>query len=92
MDAALLVIWGMILFGFFGSALYSGMETGVYTLNRVRLHVLDHQGRRDAQRLRRLVDQPTGLLGTLLISNNLTNYVGTAGVGLLLERAAYGEW
>ncbi len=92
MDAVLLLVWLMILVGFIGSALFSGLETGAYTLNRVRLHVLDHHGRPDARTLRKLLDRPTAMLAALLISNNLTNYLGTAGVGLLLERSSYGEW
>ena len=40
--------WIIILTGVGLSALYSGLETGVYRLNRVRLHVLEHRGDRRA--------------------------------------------
>jgi len=72
--------------GLAGSALYSGLETGVYSLNRVRLEVLSHQKDKAASLLDRLVTRPTSLLSTLLIGNNLTNYMGTAGLTVLLER------
>lgn len=71
------------------SALYSGMETGLYTINRVRLTVLAEGGDRRAQRLRRLLQRPATMLATLLIGNNIANYLGTFGVALALDRAGY---
>jgi len=83
-----LIFWiAIMLLGFAGSAVYSGLETGSYRLNRVRLHLLDHQGHRPARRLRRLFDHPAALLTTLLIGNNMANYLGTAGLGVILDRA-----
>ena len=88
-----LAMWiGLVLLGFVGSALYSGLETGVYTLNRVRLHILDHKNIRSAQNLRRMLDDPTNLLSTLLIGNNLTNQIGTAGLAVILASAGWNPW
>ena len=78
--------------GFFGSALYSGLETGTYSLNRVRLQLLAHQGDGPARRLTRLLNNRTALLTTLLIGNNLTNYMGTAGLAVILEHRGFGQW
>ncbi len=79
------ILWlVLMLVGFAGSALYSGLETGLYTLNRIRLHIDDQQGRPAAMRLRRLVDHPTRLLGTLLVGNNIMNQLGTVSLGMLL--------
>jgi len=75
----------MVVFGLCGSALYSGLETGIYSLNRVRLHILVHQNQKRALSLNRLVLKPTVMLSTLLIGNNITNYMGTAGLTVLLE-------
>ncbi|MBB6430799.1 CNNM domain-containing protein [Algisphaera agarilytica] len=83
---------GVMLAGFIGSAVYSGMETGAYTLNRVRLQVLADRGQRTALALRRLVDKPATLLATLLVGNNVANYLGTAGLAVILESMALSEW
>lgn len=88
-----LVIWGVLmLLGFLGSALFSGMETGAYRLNRVRLYVYSSQGYSSAKSLERVVAKPASLIGTLLIGNNLCNYVGTAGLGVLLAAMEMPVW
>ena len=76
---------GLMLFGFAGSALFSGMETGCYSLNRVRLQVRRHRGDASAHRLDRLVTRPTVLLSTLLIGNNIMNQLGAASLTRLFE-------
>lgn len=53
------------------SALYSGGETAVYSLSRLRLEVEAAQGRRAAQRIQALFRDEVGLLVTLLVGNNL---------------------
>ena len=81
----------LMLLGFVGSALYSGLETGAYSLNRVRLHLLAQQEHRAAGTLDRLLHKPTSLLGTLLIGNNVANYLGTFSLSILLGAMGYGE-
>lgn len=56
------------------SALFSGMETGVYALNKVRLDLSAEAGSKQARRLRRLLKKPDNLLTVLLIGNNIFNY------------------
>jgi len=56
------------------SALFSGMETGIYVMNKVRLELRAEAGGRDAQRLRRLLKKPNNLLSVLLIGTNIANY------------------
>ncbi|MEM9420627.1 MAG: CNNM domain-containing protein [Planctomycetota bacterium] len=93
MTTAETLFWiGIMLAGFIGSAVYSGMETGAYTLNRVRLQVLADRGQSAAVALRKLVDKPATLLATLLIGNNVANYLGTAGLAVILESMALSEW
>ena len=82
----------LMLCGFAGSALFSGMETGAYTINRVRLQVLADRGIRSAQSLRHMLDRPASLLATLLIGNNIANYLGTAGLAVLLEAMDLTDW
>jgi CBS domain containing-hemolysin-like protein len=93
MPDADLLLWGLVmLFGFLGSALFSGMETGAYRLNRVRLYVYASQGRSSAKSLERIVAKPASLIGTLLIGNNLCNYLGTAGLGVILASMQMPVW
>jgi putative hemolysin len=77
---AALALMGIVL-----SALYSGLETGLYTLNRVRLAVRAEHGERSAQRLRAFAASPGRMLATLLVSNNIANYAGTFGVAAILD-------
>lgn len=81
----------LMLLGFAGSAMYSGIETGAYSLNRVRLHLLAQQDNPPARTLDRLLHKPTSLLGTLLIGNNVSNYLGTFSLSILLGAMGYGE-
>ena len=93
MSESMLIFWaGLALIGFAGSALYSGMETGAYSLNRIRLHVLVHRGNHAAKTLHGLLSRPTVLLTTLLIGNNITNYLGTASMGVILASRGFGDW
>ncbi|MEE9212896.1 MAG: CNNM domain-containing protein [Phycisphaeraceae bacterium] len=87
------ILWWMLLVvGLAGSALYSGLETGTYRLNRVRLHVFEQQRVTAAIRLARLVARPGTLLTTLLIGNNITNYLGTASLTVILASRGLGDW
>ena len=82
----MLLAWACVsLIGLGLSALFSGMETGIYTLNRVRLAV--RAGRREpaALRLRDELEHPDRLLSTLLVGNNIANYLGTFGVAAILD-------
>ncbi len=93
MSNTMLIFWcALAMIGFAGSALYSGLETGAYSLNRIRLHVLMHRGDRAAITLHRLITHPTVLLTTLLIGNNITNYLGTAAMGIVIESRGISGW
>ena len=80
--------------GFLLSAFFSGSETGLYTVNRFRLHRRAHRGERSARLLERLLSDPVGLLVTFLLGNNIVNYAlaalvtrGYEGLGLEPGRA-----
>ena len=93
MSAAELILWyAAVLLGLAGSAMFSGLETGIYTLNRVRLHVLAHTPRSNAAVLERLIDRPNRLLGTLLVGNNIANYAASLAIAALLDQAGYRGW
>ena len=93
MTALSLTSWLLLmLVGFAGSAMYSGLETGAYSLNRVRLEIYHHQQERAALILRWLLDRPTVLLTTLLIGNNITNYLGTGALAVILDGYGFSDW
>lgn len=73
--------------GVLGSALFSGLETGIYRLNRVRLHLLSAQQNPSARSLERMLRSPHRLLGTLLIGTNVFNYLSSLGITALLKGA-----
>ena len=73
--------------GLIGSAFYSGMETGLYTINRVRLTVRSGHGDAKAQWLQKLIRKPATMLTVLLLGNNIANYVSSFGIAGLLDAA-----
>lgn len=56
------------------SAVYSGMETGVYGLQRVRLQVRAAGGDRVAARLLEIASRPEVTVATILVLNTCVNY------------------
>ncbi|MFW6153921.1 MAG: CNNM domain-containing protein [Planctomycetota bacterium] len=77
--------------GVLASALFSGLETGTYVLNKMRLDLRCAKGDRRAVHLRGALDRPPAMLGGLLIANNAANYWVTALAVLLLARAGVGH-
>jgi CBS domain containing-hemolysin-like protein len=67
------------------SAFFSGAETGIYCLNRVRLQLGSDRNDRSARRLARfLVDEPAALSVTL-IGTNVANYALTGFVAMFIS-------
>jgi Mg2+/Co2+ transporter CorB len=60
---------------FAASALFSGLETGGYLLNRIRLRFRARQGNRAAQRLQTVLSDAHRFIFTVLICNNIANYL-----------------
>lgn len=85
MDPILLAFLLLALAGVVFSAVFSGLETGLYTINRVRLAVRASHNDPAAVRLRRIVGNPNQMLATLLIGNNMANYAGSFGIAAILE-------
>lgn len=69
--------WSLLVLSFVASALCSGLETGSYTLNRVRLDLRAAKTPPDwnARFLKSEIDRPARLLAVLLISNNIVNAI-----------------
>jgi putative hemolysin len=57
------------------AAIFSGMETGIYSLERVRLEVAAARGDRVARRLLDLTTRPAAALCALLLATNVAHYL-----------------
>ncbi len=80
-----LLFWLLALVGTMFSALFSGLETGLYRINRIRLRLRAERAEdRRAQVLLAMISQPETLLATVLLGNNLANYLTTGAVSSLL--------
>ncbi len=55
------------------SAFFSGSETALMAIDRLRVKYLVQKKRRNAQKLEALLEQPERLLGAILIGNNMVN-------------------
>jgi putative hemolysin len=75
----------MLGVGLAASALLSGLETGIYVLNKVRLELRSAAGERGARRLRVAMSRPQELLTSVLIGINAANYLVTMAVVALFS-------
>lgn len=74
----------------FFSAFFSGSETALLSLDRLRVKYLVQKKRRGADKLETLLDQPDRLLGAILVGNNLVNIAASVFATTLLVEL-YGE-
>lgn len=65
----------LILLFMLASALFSGLETGGYLLNRIRLRFRARQGSASALRLQRALNDTHLFIFTVLIGNNIAVYL-----------------
>ncbi len=68
--------------------LFAGMETGIYTLNRVRLAARAAQQSRSAKRVRKELQHPNRLLATLLVGMNLAHAGLSAATTAVIDRVS----
>ncbi|WP_305041614.1 HlyC/CorC family transporter [Geoalkalibacter sp.] len=72
------------------SAFFSGSETALMSLDKLRVKYLVKKKRKNAERLEELLDQPESLLGAILVGNNLVNIAASVfATGLFVS--LYGE-
>lgn len=75
------------------SAFFSGMETGIVSLSRLRLLHLVRNGDRNANLIFRYISDPDKLLGTMLVGNNIVNVIiSTVLTALAIEIASQREY
>jgi CBS domain containing-hemolysin-like protein len=82
-----LVIVGLLIAG-----LGSALETGVYSLNPVRLHVMEHTGNPSAQLLARHVAAPAAIIVSMLIFHNTGVKLATHAAAVLLHARDLKDW
>ncbi len=68
------------------SAYYSGLEMGIYCLNRVRLKNRLDRGWRTAKILNRHLSKPETIICTILVGNNVVNFVTSAVFTNIIEK------
>lgn len=78
--------WLIVLVGISGSALCSGLEVGLYTVNRVlvRVHAVGGNRGQRARVLESQIEHATPTLTALLVWNNVFNYAGTLAITTLI--------
>ena len=89
-------VWPVVLVVATGlAALFCGMETGFYVVNKVRLDLRAEAGGRDARRLRRLLKKPNNLLSVLLMGTNIASYAVAFALTAMFDLGQMGgaaEW
>lgn len=80
----------LLALGLFLSAFFSGSETGFYRVTRVRLLMDAKSGNLIAKSLLWLVARPTIVVATVLIGNNIANYLVSFGL-VLASQSLFAE-
>ncbi len=87
----MLAIWLLLLLGLSLSAFFSGSETGFYRVTRVRLVMDAKSGRWMPRMLLWLANHSTVVVATVLIGNNIANYLVSFGLLLMGQRMFSGS-
>lgn len=74
----------------FASALFSGIETALMSINNVKVNSLLKQGKGGAETLHRIKQNPHKLIITILIGNNLVN-IGAASFATVVFTDLFGS-
>ncbi len=84
----MIVALTLTLFTLFLSGVFSGLETGIYRLSRLRLRLGEEKGDLRYVLLSRAMRDSSTLLLTLLVANNLANCLATSSVTYLFLTVA----
>jgi CBS domain containing-hemolysin-like protein len=83
--------WIVLALCLFVSFLLSGMEAGVFALNRLRVRRLARAGKRSARLLHGFLENPEKFLWTILVGNTLANFLVLGWILLRLHEWFLGE-
>ncbi len=70
------------------SAFFSGSETALTAASRARMHSMEKDGKSGARRVLKLTSDLEGLIGSILLGNNLVNILATSLATSFLLRVA----
>ena len=73
------------------TVIFTGMETGLYTLSRLRLDWRVARRQRAAMRVKRWLENPGDVLAGLLLWQNIVNFLTAAGATVLMEHAGLSD-
>ena len=73
------------------SAFFSGSETALVSINKVKINQLAASGNKRAKLMKRLIESPEKMLGMTLVGTNLMHVITTE-IGLLLVIAILGRF
>ena len=77
----------LAILGLLGSMIFSGLETGLYTVSRLRLQLRSWRKEPAALQIERWLREPAAVLAGLLIWQNVCNFAVSAGATILLRQA-----
>ena len=86
-----IVNWLVLVFLLMASFLFSGMEAGVFALNRLRIRHLARAGKPSARLLSSFLDKPERFLWTILVGNTLANFYILGWVLVSLDNLVAGQ-
>ena len=73
MDGGSPVLIGILILLICGSAFFSASETALTSLSRIRLRNMVDEKIKNADKIQKLLDNPSKLLSSILVGNNLVN-------------------
>lgn len=82
------VVFGLLAL----SALFSAAETALTGASRARMHQLERDGDRGAERVNRLLSDQETMIGAVLLGNSLINILASALTTQVITRAIPGAW
>jgi len=85
------MVFGLAIATVMLSAVFSGLETGIYRLSRLRLRLGAEKGYLRYKLLGKAMHDSSGLLLSLLVANNLANYLATSSITYLFLAVASSE-
>ncbi len=79
----------LVIMGLFFSSIFSGIETACYTASRLKLLIASTQGQRRAILIRDELNELPRLISSLLIGNNIANYLASFGITAILANVLH---
>jgi putative hemolysin len=83
MDAEIIILVILVLM----SAMFSGIETAIFSISGIKVRNLVKQNKRGAKTLRRLKENTHKLLITILVGNNFVNVAASALATVIVTKA-----